>query len=73
MVQKTSVKLNRGLSNLKEEIRALRSFIIGALGKDHEGEYRPEFVRRVLKAARKKAVFTFKNKKDFLKQIETKS
>jgi len=64
--------LNRK-SNLKEEVRALRSFIIGVLGRDREGEYKPEFVRKVLKAARERAIFTFKNKRAFLKQIGKKS
>jgi len=70
MRQKTLEKLNRRSSNLREEVKALRSFIIGVLGKDREGEYRPEFIRKVLKAAREKAAFTFKNKKVFLKQIK---
>lgn len=67
MAQKTLKKLNR--TNLREEIKALRSFIIGILGKDPEGEYKPEFVRKVLKASREKASFTFKDKKEFLKKI----
>ena len=70
MRQKTLEKLNRSPYNLREEIKALRSFIIGVLGKDSEGEYKPDFVRKVLKAAREKAIFTFRNKKDFLKQIK---
>lgn len=72
MSQKTLEKLNRSSFNLKEEVRALRSFIIGVLGKDREGEYRPEFVREVLKAAREKAIFTFKNKRAFLEQLRKK-
>ncbi len=63
-------KSNQRSVNLVEEVKALRSFLIGMLGKDKEGEYKPEFVRKVLKAARKKAVFTFKGKKDFLEQIK---
>lgn len=68
MRQKT---LNRR-PTLKEEVKALRSFIIGVLGRDREGEYKPEFIRKVLKAAREKAIFTFKNKRTFLKQIGKK-
>ena len=71
MRQKTLEKLNQ-FSNLKEEIKALRSFIIGVLGKDQKGEYKPEFIRKVLEAAREKTVFTFKNKRAFLKQIGKK-
>jgi len=68
MIQKTLEKLNR--NSLKEEIKSLRSFIIGVLGRDKEGEYRPEFIRKILKVAREKANFIFKNKKDFLSQIK---
>ena len=68
MEEKTLEKLNQ-LSNLKEEIKTLRSFIIGILGKDQEGEYKPEFIHKILKAAQKKTAFTFKNKKAFLKNL----
>ena len=72
MRQKTLEKLNRKSPSLKEEIKALRSFVIGALGKDQEGEYKPELIRKVLKAAREKTVFTFKSKKAFKEQIGKK-
>jgi len=71
MVQETSEKLN-SLSKLREEIKSLRSFVIGVLGKDREGEYSPEFIHKTLKATQEKADFTFKNKKEFLKQIKGK-
>lgn len=57
-------KLNRNSSALKEEIKSLRSFLIGILEEDREGKYRPEFVRKVLKAAREKTIFTFKDKNE---------
>ncbi len=70
---KKSLEKSKPISNLKEEIRALRSFLIGILGKDREGEYNPKFVRRILKSAQEKAIFTFKNKESFLKQVRKKS
>jgi len=69
MDSKILEKLNQKSTNLIEEVKALRSFLIGILGRDKEGEYKPEFVRKVLRAARKKAVFTFKERKDFLEQM----
>jgi hypothetical protein len=69
MNSKILEKLNQKSNNLIEEVKALRSFLIGILGRDKEGEYKPEFVRKVLRAARKKAVFTFKGRKDFLEQM----
>jgi hypothetical protein len=72
MTKKSLEKL-KPISNLKEEIRSLRSFLIWILGKDREGEYSSKFVRRILRSAREKAIFTFKNKESFLKQIRKKS
>jgi len=73
MTQKTLEKLNRNVSGLREEIKILRSFIIGTLGRDKEGEYRPDFVRRILNAASEGAIFTFQNKELFLKKVRAKS
>lgn len=71
MTQKTLEKLNRNISKLQEEIGTLRSFIIGVLGKDKEGKYRPDFVRKVFKAASEDTSFTFRNKETFLKKIRS--
>jgi len=49
----------------------LRSAVIGVVGEtDPEGQYRPEFVKRVLKLAkRKQPGVNFTNASDFLKKI----
>ena len=54
------------ISNLREEVNLLRSFVIGIVGKDKEGEYKPEFVKKTLRALRKEPKHTFKNKNSFL-------
>jgi hypothetical protein len=59
------------LNHLKEEITILRSFIIGLIGKDEEGNYRPEFVRRVLKVAKQKPIREFQNARSFLKDLQS--
>lgn len=65
-------KLNRKVSNLQEEMKILRSFIIGLIEKkDKEGEYKAEFVERILKANSEDSPFVFKNKKSFLKKIRS--
>ena len=66
------------LEKLKKEIKQelLREFILPIVLsgiKDPEGEYRPEFVREVLEAAREPATHTFTNARDFLKQLRKKS
>ena len=69
MTQRVAEKLNQEISNLKKEMNTLRSFIIGNLARDQEGEYKPEFVKRVLHLSKEKADSTFKGSKDFLAKI----
>ena len=68
----TTKMLERKTKKLEKEVNLLRSFIIGYLGKDSEGEYKPEFVRRVLRAAAQEPKYEFKNGDSFLKHIRGK-
>ena len=65
----TNSRTNNRIENLQSEVRNLRSLVIGMLGKDEEGDYRPDFVKKVLKAAKQKAEYTFEGKASFLKQF----
>ncbi|OGY30115.1 MAG: hypothetical protein A3F35_03340 [Candidatus Woykebacteria bacterium RIFCSPHIGHO2_12_FULL_45_10] len=56
--------------NLQEEVKLLRSFVIGIAGKDEEGEYNPEFVGRILRALKENADYKFSDSKTFLDQIQ---
>ena len=48
-------RLEKQVRDLSYEIAMLRSAVIGFVGeKDPEGEYRPEFLKKVLAAAKKK-------------------
>jgi len=57
---------------ITKEIEMLRSFAVSIIGRDAEGEYRPEFVREVLHAVHEKPLrrFHFTNAKAFLAEIE---
>jgi hypothetical protein len=66
----TAKKLNNELTNLKQKVQIMRSLLIGLVGQDKEGEYRPEFVRKILKAVGEKADFSFRNGKTFLSQLK---
>ena len=66
----TTKKLNNELANLKQKLEIISSLLIGLVGRDKEGEYRPEFVRNILKAVGEKTHFSFKNKKTFLSQMK---
>lgn len=72
MAYQTIEKLNTNVSRLQKEVEFLRSFVIGTIGKDSEGEYKPEFVKRILKANQEKQKFAFKDEKTFLSQIRQK-
>ena len=54
------------LDDLIVEVRMLRSAVIGLIGRDSEGEYKPEFVAKVLEAEKEPIVGEFKDTKSFL-------
>ena len=68
--QATLEKLNTELKEVKREISILRSFAISIAGKDPEGEYRPEFVREIMRASKEKTTHKFTTSEAFLKDIE---
>lgn len=57
------------INDLVREISTLRSFVIGLAGKDSEGVYRPEFVKKILKSSTTRPVGTFNNANDFFNKI----
>ncbi len=69
MLNKQTLKKNK-ISALYQEIGLLRSAVIGSIGKDAEGEYRPEFAKKLLRDAREDGVSVFKNKKLFLQSLK---
>lgn len=58
------------LTNLQQEVGLLRSFVIGLAGKDREGQYRPKFVRQILRALKEKATRRFVNPGNFLADLQ---
>lgn len=55
---------------VKQEVALLRSAIIGLVGKDREGEYRPNFIAEVFRDVRRKPTKKFSTKEDFLSELE---
>lgn len=70
MPQVLNDKINT--ANIQEEIKLLRSFVIGIAGKDKEGEYRAEFVKKIFRTFREKPRYVFKDKESFLRQLRKK-
>lgn len=54
---------------LKQEVALLRSAVIGLIGKDAEGKYRPEFVKSTVKAIAKAPTKHFISARQFLSDI----
>ncbi len=63
-------KINSELTDLKQKVQNLHSLLIGFLGEDKEGKYRPEFVKKILKAIGEKTELSFENRATFLSQMK---
>ncbi|HEY4476234.1 MAG TPA: hypothetical protein VI954_01895 [Candidatus Paceibacterota bacterium] len=63
------VEPKENITELRKEVELLRSFVIGFIGKDRDGKYRPGFVRRILKATDEKPSRAFANQKAFLREL----
>ncbi|OIO46373.1 hypothetical protein COU05_01845 [bacterium (Candidatus Gribaldobacteria) CG10_big_fil_rev_8_21_14_0_10_37_21] len=70
MTQAILEKINNSILELKRETAVLRSFVVGTVGRDEEGEYRPEFVKEILSSSKDEKVFVFK-RTDFLKKLRS--
>ena len=68
----TTRVLEKKVASLEREVGLIRSLVISRLAKDPEGEYRPAFVRRILKATKEKPEYEFKDAKSFLRLIRGK-
>lgn len=62
-------KQQQGVAELKREVGLLRSFVIGIVGKDKEGRYRPEFVEKTLRAAERRPLHLFTSPHSFLTKL----
>jgi hypothetical protein len=54
---------------LQQEVALLRSAVIGLIGEDSEGAYRPEFVREVFEDLMRKPTRVFTTPEQFLKDV----
>ncbi|MFH1326085.1 MAG: hypothetical protein ABIH48_01300 [Candidatus Falkowbacteria bacterium] len=58
------------INSLLQEIKILRSAVIGWAGRDSEGNYNSNFIKKVLKASKESPIHKFKDKKSFLKSLK---
>ena len=66
---KTKIIGKKTFVQLDQELASLRSFVIGLAGRDKEGEYRPEFVKRILKTSQSITAGSFSIAKNFLREL----
>ena len=56
-------------NGIQRDVRVLRSLLIGVVGEDREGAYRPALVRELLAASAEQPTRRFRNAKHFLDDI----
>ena len=61
---------NQNIDTLKQEVKMLRSFVIGTIGKDKEGNYNPVFVKKIIKTSKEAPGYIFHDKKSLLNQLD---
>jgi len=61
-------KINREITNLKKQTNILKNLIILSF-QNSEGDYKENFIKKILKKSKNNPEFNFENKKEFLKQI----
>ena len=66
-IHKISEKLTSPM--IRQEINLLRSALMSVIGEDKEGNYHPQLVREILRAAREAPQRQFHNAKDFLAEL----
>ena len=59
-----------GKLTLQQEVRLLRSAVAGLVGRDREGQYRPEFVEEILNDQQRNPTTEFTTEADLLKRLE---
>lgn len=64
-----TVKSNE-FNQLRQEVSALRSFVISMVGKDKEGNYRPAAVREIIEASLEPATHRYSGKGSLLKHLK---
>jgi len=70
--EKEKVKNKDRENSMMQEIKLLRSAIIGWIGKDSEGLYNAKFAKQVLKSSQEKDEYIFKDKKSFFESLNLK-
>lgn len=61
-------KLNKDVSVLRRDMEAVKKMLFAEY-RDPEGEYRPSFIKKVLKREKEYPIYRFATKEAFLKHI----
>ena len=60
----------REVKKIKRDIRSLRSFFISMVGEDPEGNYKPQFIEKMIKAMDDKPLYAYTGSGSLLKQLK---
>ena len=66
----TKISKTNEVSQLRREVSALRSLVIGMAGKDKEGNYRPAAVQEIIEASLEPATRRYAGKGSLLKHLK---
>lgn len=61
-------KLNKEVSTLRKDVEVVKKMLFSGYI-DPEGEYRPSFVKKMLKREKERPIYRFTTKEAFLKHI----
>lgn len=70
MLTSTKSSTLNEVTQLRHEVSALRSLVIGMVGKDKEGNYHPAAVREIIEASLEPASYRYSGKGSLLKQLK---
>ena len=61
-------KLDKEVGHLRKDVSEIKKLILAQIT-DPEGEYRPSFVKKILRRSKEKPIYRFTTKEDFLKKL----
>lgn len=61
-------KLNKEVSTLRKDVEVVKRMLFAGY-RDPEGEYRPGFVKKILRREKERPIYRFTTKEAFLKHV----
>jgi len=65
------IEKSASLKDVQRDLNMIKSILIGMLGRDKEGDYNPDFVKKILKSEQKPAKYVYTGGKDLLAKLRS--